>query len=43
MKLLKILLIYIGMIVMAITSPIWGLFGFEVTIEANRKQHRTCI
>jgi hypothetical protein len=36
MKLIKILLTWIGMILMAITAPLWRVFNYEVTIEANR-------
>ena len=37
MKVLKGIIVWFGMMFMAITSAIWGLFGYEVSIEANRR------
>jgi hypothetical protein len=37
MKAIKYLLVWIGMILMAITTPIWHIFKYDVSIEANRR------
>jgi hypothetical protein len=40
MKLIKGISLWILMILMAITTPIWYLFGYVITVEANRKRNK---